>query len=216
MKPLLIFPFNGNAREAASVIEGINAVKPEWDLLGFIDDAPAHAGKKFGPYSVLGGREMIQRFADAFVLAVPGRPENYRERACLIHSLQIPAARFATIVHPSVAMGIETMIGYNTVIMNNSVLTAHVKVGNHVVILPNTVIAHDTQIGDYSLLGSNISISGGVTVGDNCYIGSGSKIIQEIRIGEKTLVGIGSVVLHDLPAQAVFAGNPARRLKAAS
>ncbi len=215
MKQLILFPFNGNAKEAASVIEGINTVKPEWELLGFIDDSPGHAGKKFGPYPVLGSREVMPHFTEALVLAVPGRPENFRERAALIHSLQIPPARFATVIHPSVAIGLETTVGYNTLIMNNSVLTAQVTIGNHVVILPNTVIAHDSRIGDYCLLGSNISISGGVTVAENCYIGSGSKIIQEIRIGEKTLVGLGSVVLHDLPARAVFAGNPARMLKAA-
>lgn len=215
MKQLILFPFNGNAKEAASVIEDINTVKPEWELLGFVDDAPGHTGKKFGKYPVLGGRKEIHHYMKAFVLAVPGRPENFRDRAALIHALQIPPTRFATIIHPSVTIGIETTIGYNTLIMNNSVLTAHVTVGNHVVILPNTVIAHDSRIGDYCLLGSNISISGGVTVAENCYIGSGSKVIQEIIIGEKTLVGLGSVVLHDLPAQGVFVGNPAREIKAA-
>lgn len=216
MKQLLLFPFNGNAREAASVIEDINAVRAEWELLGFIDDAPEQGAKEFGGYPVLGGREKMQHYADAFILAVPGRPENYRSRAALIQSLQIPPARFATVIHPSVTIGIKTTIGYNTLIMGNSVLTAQVTVGNHVVILPNTVVSHDSRLGDYCLVGSNVSISGGVTVAKNCYIGSGSKLIQEIRIGEQTMVGLGSVVLNDLPPLAVFAGNPARQLKAAS
>lgn len=212
MKQLLLFPFNGNAREAASVIEDINAVRAEWELLGFIDDAPAHAGKEFGGYPVLGGREVLRRYAEAFILAVPGRPDNFRQRVALIQSLQIPPGRFATVVHPAVTIGIETTIGYNTLIMSNCVLTAQVTVGNHVVILPNTVIAHDSRLGDYCLVGSNVSISGGVTVAENCYLGSGSKLIQEIRIGEQALVGLGSVVLNDLSPKGVFAGNPARML----
>ncbi len=215
MKQLLLFPFNGNAREAASIIEESNAFGDEWELLGFIDDAPEHVGKKFGGYPVLGGREKLRHYAEAYILAVPGRPENFCARAALIQSLQIPPARFATVIHPSVAIGIETTVGYNTLIMNNCVLTANVTVGNHVVILPNTVVAHDSCLGDYSLVGSNVSISGGVTVAENCYIGSGSKLIQEIRIGEQTLVGLGSVVVNNLPPKAVFAGNPARRIKAA-
>lgn len=215
MKQLLLFPFNGNAREAASVIDDINAARTEWELLGFIDDAPEHAAKEFGPYQVLGGREVMLRYPDAFILAVPGRPENFRERVAVIQSLQIPPARFASVIHPSVTIGIETTIGYNTLLMSNCVLTAHVTVGNHVVILPNTVVAHDSRLGDYCLLGSNVSISGGVTVAENCYIGSGSKLIQEIRIGEQTLVGLGSVVVSDLPPVSVFAGNPARQIKAA-
>lgn len=215
LKQLLLFPFNGNAREAASVVAAINAVGPKWELLGFVDDSPGQAGKDFGGYTVLGGREVLSQQPEALVLAVPGRPENFRHRAALIDSLGLPTERFATIIHPSVGIGLETTIGHNTLIMNNCVLTAKVRIGNHVVILPNTVVAHDSRIGDYSLLGSNISISGGVAVAENCYVGSGSKLIQAITIGPSSLVGLGSVVIRDVPADAVFAGNPSRRLKAA-
>ena len=37
-KKLLIFPFGGNAREAAAIIEHINEIDRKWDVIGFIDD----------------------------------------------------------------------------------------------------------------------------------------------------------------------------------
>jgi acetyltransferase-like isoleucine patch superfamily enzyme len=44
-------------------------------------------------------------------------------------------------------------------------------------------------------------------------IGSGATILSNLTIGENALVGAGSVVTHDVPDNAVVAGNPARVLR---
>lgn len=44
-------------------------------------------------------------------------------------------------------------------------------------------------------------------------IGSGSTLLCGITIGERAVIGAGSLVTKDVPADAVFAGNPARFLK---
>jgi acetyltransferase-like isoleucine patch superfamily enzyme len=41
-------------------------------------------------------------------------------------------------------------------------------------------------------------------------IGSGATILSNLVIGENALVGAGSVVTHDVPDNAIVAGNPAR------
>jgi len=41
-------------------------------------------------------------------------------------------------------------------------------------------------------------------------IGSGATILSNLTIGENALVGAGSVVTHDVPDNAIVAGNPAR------
>ena len=45
-------------------------------------------------------------------------------------------------------------------------------------------------------------------------IGSGSTILSKIVIGENSIVGAGSVVTHDVPANVIVAGNPAKVLRA--
>lgn len=213
MKRLILFPYNGNAREALSVIDAINAVAPTWEVLGFMDDHPPSAGVACGGVGVLGGREVLDRYPDAYVLAVPGRPENFLRRGQLIHSLGLPDARFACIVHPAATIGVNVTIGHNTLLMAGVVLTANVSIGNHVVILPNTVVCHESRIGDEALVGSNVSVSGGVDVGRNCYIGSGAKIIQGVTVGTGALVGLGSVVIRDVEPSAVVAGCPAKPVR---
>jgi acetyltransferase-like isoleucine patch superfamily enzyme len=44
-------------------------------------------------------------------------------------------------------------------------------------------------------------------------IGSGATLLCGITVGPGAVIGAGSVVTHDVPAQAVVAGNPARVLR---
>jgi len=212
-KTLLIFPFGGNARESLISVLAINRMNPEWEVLGFIDDDSAQHGKDYCGVKVLGGREQIKKYEDAFVLAVPGSPKGYLKRKATINSLAVEQSRFATIIHPSVVRAPDSVIGYNTLLMAHVVVSCGSRIGNHCIVLPNTVLAHDSSIGDYGCLGSNVSISGSVGIESECYIGSGVKIRENIRIGERSLIGLGSNVISDIEKETVAVGNPARAIR---
>jgi sugar O-acyltransferase (sialic acid O-acetyltransferase NeuD family) len=212
-KKLLLFPFGGNARESLPSIFAINDINQEWDLLGFVDDNIATHGKECCGVKVLGGRDILRSFPDAFVLAVPGSPKNFSMRSNIITGLGIEESRFATIVHPSVVKARDATIGYNSLVMSGVVISCGVTIGNHCLILPNTVVSHDSVVDDLCCIGSNITISGSVHIGATCYIGSGTKIREEISIGSGTLVGLGSNVISDIEARVIAVGNPAKVLK---
>lgn len=212
-KQLLLFPFGGNAREALISIFAINSIRSEWDILGFLDDDHSVHGKDCCGIKVLGGRELLSAYDGAYVLAVPGSPKGYLRRTAIIDGLCFDRSRFATIIHPSVVRAPDAIIGYNTLLMSNVVVSCGVGIGNHCIVLPNTVLAHDSSIGDYGCIGSNVSISGSVLIGSECYIGSGAKIRENIRIGERTLIGLGSNVISDIEKETVVVGNPARAIK---
>jgi UDP-2-acetamido-3-amino-2,3-dideoxy-glucuronate N-acetyltransferase len=44
-------------------------------------------------------------------------------------------------------------------------------------------------------------------------IGSNSTILCGVTVGEAAIVGAGSVVLHDVPAETIVAGNPAKVIR---
>jgi len=212
-KKLLIFPFGGNGREALISVLAINDIRKEWDIVGFVDDSPSLHGKEYYGVKILGGRELFDRHADAFVLAVPGSPKGYLKRRSIIESLPVEKSHFATIIHPSVVRAPDAVIGYNTLIMPHAVISCAVRIGNHCIVLPNTVIAHDSTVGDYCCIGSNVSVSGSVSIGPECYIGSGVKVRENIRIGERTLVGLGSNVISDIESNSTAVGNPAKTIE---
>lgn len=212
-KKIIIFPFGGNARESLMSIFAINALKRQWETVGFIDDDIASKGKVCCGVKVLGGREVLKKITQAKVLAVPGSPKNFLKRKDIITSLGLESTRFATIIHPSVNIAKDAEIGYGSLIMPNVVISCGVKLGKFSVVLPNTVISHDATIGDYCCFGSNVTVSGNVNIGPECYIGSGVKIRENINIGEKTLLGLGSNVISDIENGVVAVGNPARILR---
>ncbi len=203
---LIIFPYNGNALEALDCID-----ESRYELLGFIDDNPGKHGDANGVQ--VWDRSALQQYPQVRILAVPGSPVSYRQRAEAIASLGIPTERFISIIHPSAKIGKSARIGTNCLIMAGVVLTSNAIVGDHVCILPNTVVHHDSHIGDYSLVGSNVTIAGGVTVERNCYIGSSTGVRNGLTIGEGALIGLGSVVVRNVTPGDTVAGNPARTLK---
>lgn len=212
-KKLIIFPFGGNGRESLLTVISADKLKKEWDVIGFIDDDRAAWGKECYGVKVIGGRDVLKKFPDASILAVPGNPDNYLKRKEVIDRLVIEKERFARVIHPSVIVPPDARIGYNVVLMPNVFVSCGVGIGNHCLVLPNTVIGHDSMVGDYCCIGSNVTVSGHVSVGDTCYIGSGSRICNDIMIGARSLVGLGSNVVDDVKAGVVVAGNPARILR---
>jgi maltose O-acetyltransferase len=51
-----------------------------------------------------------------------------------------------------------------------------------------------------------------ISIGDDVWIGGGAIVLGGVTIGNRAVVGAGSVVTHDVPSDAVVAGNPARPL----
>ena len=52
-----------------------------------------------------------------------------------------------------------------------------------------------------------------VRIGDNVWIGMGAIVLKGVTIGENSVIGAGAVVSHDVPANVVVAGNPAKIVK---
>ncbi|HXR02069.1 MAG TPA: sugar O-acetyltransferase [Pseudomonas sp.] len=49
-----------------------------------------------------------------------------------------------------------------------------------------------------------------ITIGANAWIGAGAVVLPGVTIGENSVIGANSVVTADVPANAVYAGTPAR------
>lgn len=52
-----------------------------------------------------------------------------------------------------------------------------------------------------------------VTIGNNVFIGAHSTILKGVEIGDNSIVGACSVVTKSIPANEIWAGNPARFIK---
>lgn len=208
---LVIIGAGGFARETAQAARAAGL-----PLAGHLDDDPALQGCTVDGVPVLGGTERIRKLKDASFVVCVGSPRDYASRARIVRRLGLSEDRYATVVHPTAAVSASSVIGPGTVLLAHTVLTAAVRVGRHVAVMPQTVLTHDDEVGDFATLASGVRLGGTVRVGRGAYLGAGALVREGTAVGPWSLVGMGSVVLDDVPPGEVWAGSPARRLRAAA
>ncbi|WP_441246863.1 acetyltransferase [Kitasatospora sp. McL0602] len=208
---LVIVGAGGFGREAAEA-----AVSAGWRLRGFLDDNPALHGERVDGVPVLGPAELVHELPRAKVLLCAVNPRVYSSRSALAERLALPESRYATVLHPSADIAARAEIGPGSVLLAQTVVTARASIGAHVAVMPQTVLTHDTEVAELVTLASGVRLGGSCRLERGCYIGAGALLREGTTVGRGSLVGMGSVVLHDVPPQEVWAGSPARYLRAAA
>jgi sugar O-acyltransferase (sialic acid O-acetyltransferase NeuD family) len=215
----------GFGRETAQAVHAVNGGAANggaanggarWRLLGYLDDDPARHGLVIDGTPVLGGRDRIEHLPGASFVVCTGRPADYVSRPRIVGDLGLPPERYATIVHPSAAISPSSSVGPGSVLLAHVTLTAAVTVGAHVAIMPHVTLTHDVVVDDFATIASGASLGGGVRVRSGAYLGAGALIGENRTVGAFSLVGMGAVVTRDVPPREIWAGVPARRLRAAA
>ena len=49
-----------------------------------------------------------------------------------------------------------------------------------------------------------------ITIGDDCWLGGSVVVCPGVTIGDRCIIAAGSVVTHDIPADSMAAGVPAK------
>ena len=52
-----------------------------------------------------------------------------------------------------------------------------------------------------------------ITISDNVFIGTSCIICKGVSIGENAVIGAGSIVTKNIPANEIWAGNPAKFIR---
>jgi sugar O-acyltransferase (sialic acid O-acetyltransferase NeuD family) len=209
--PLLIVGAGGFGRETAAAVRAVNALAPQWDLLGFLDDDPTLLGRRFEGATVLDSVDAgIAARPSAHVVVCTGRPGNYFTRCEIVRRLGLPTERYATVVHPAASIAPTAVIGPGSVVLAGTVATAECRIGHHVAVMPLVAITHDDRIADFATLASGVRLGGGVDVGRGAYLGAGALVRESLTVGAWSLVAMGAVVTRAVPPAELWMGVPAR------
>jgi len=57
------------------------------------------------------------------------------------------------------------------------------------------------------------SLNSPVIIGNNVFIGGFSIILKGVTIGDNAVIGAGSVITKNIPANEIWAGNPAKFIR---
>ena len=94
-----------------------------------------------------------------------------------------------------------------------SVINSLAKIETGVIINTGAIIEHEVKIGKFSHVGPNAVICGNANIGENVFVGANAIVKQGVIIGDNSIIGAGSVVLNNIPANSIYVGNPASRIK---
>lgn len=212
MKDLIIVGASGFGREVAWLVERANAVNPDWNLLGFLDDDESIQGAVINGYPVLGVIDDATGYPDAcYVCAIGSAGVRELVIARLVEGN--PDIRYATLIDPSVEMSEYVEIGEGSIICAHTIVTTNVTIGRHVIINLDCTVGHDAALHDFVTLYPSVNVSGITDIGRCSEMGTGSAIIQTRNVGDYSIVGAGAVVVRDIPARCTAVGSPAKPIK---
>lgn len=116
-----------------------------------------------------------------------------------------------TMPKPEVVIGSWVFIGRNSIIASKN----KISIGDYTVIAPYCyIIDHEHGFAPHDLILNQQSVLKEVSIGSDCYIGARSIVLGGVKIGDGAVIGAGSVVTKDVPPYQVWAGNPAKYIRA--
>ena len=147
--------------------------------------------------------------------------------------------RSGTVIYYGNQIGNNFQTGHNVLIRQNNKIGNNISVGSGSEIGFGTLIEDYARIHsgvfipEFTILrkscwiGPNVAITNSkypaskhskeslqpVEIGDKAKIGANSTVLPGVRIGKNSLIGAGSVITKDVPANSVYAGNPAKFIR---
>jgi acetyltransferase-like isoleucine patch superfamily enzyme len=121
-------------------------------------------------------------------------------------------------------LGDGCFVGPFVEIQKGVVIGARTRVQSHAFICELVTIGEDCFIGHGVMFVNDLFVTGGpargrkelwrsTSIGNQVSIGSNATILP-VRICDRVVIGAGAVVTRDISESGVYAGNPARRLRA--
>ena len=100
----------------------------------------------------------------------------------------------------------DVFINYGATFLDGAIIS----IGRHTKIGPNVQLVTPSHPIDYMERRQPIERCLPITIGEDCWLGTGVIVLPGVTIGPRCVIGAGSVVAHDIPADSLAVGNPAR------
>ena len=108
--------------------------------------------------------------------------------------------------------------GSSVVVSSRSKVTIgrNVNMGGNVRIFDHDFHSLDYNQRQIPIIDQAQVVSQPVIIGNDVLLGTNATILKGVTIGNRAIIGAGSVVSKNIPADEIWAGNPARYIKGAA
>ena len=212
MRNIVVCGAGGFGAEAMWGLEEMNrrrASSDRWNILGYVDDDVSKKGSVFYGYKNLGSPDEIASMHDGTPLWFYCAVGCNRTRSELAARLEGYGWRAATLIHPSVIVARDIIVGEGTYIGAGCIVCPNAVIGRHVLVNNRAAIGHDSRLGDFSQICPGGQVNGACTIGEGAFVGSNASVYPGKKVGEWASVGANSHVLRSVKPGATVSGVPA-------
>lgn len=176
-----------------------------WNILKF-----RRAGVKFGPRLRVSGHVGLENKGECTLgehfVCTSGTMANAMGRNMRSFIKVAPGARLT--IGDNVGMSSATLRCAKSITIGNNV-----KIGALVIITDTDAHSLDYRLRRDPGTDAPNAKTRPIVIEDDAFIGTCSIICKGVTVGARSIVGAGSVVTHSIPADEVWAGNPAQFIK---
>ena len=185
---------------------------PQWEVIGFADDAPSTHGSILDGIPVLGAVEMILRRLQGEVIWFHCAIGFNGARKKVTALAEAAGLRPASLVDPSAVISASAKIGEGSYVAPHVFVGPEARVGRHVLLNVGSSVGHHVVVGDFGQLCPGARVSGKARFGAGAFVGSNGVVGPGLEIGEWATVAAASFAARDVPARATALGVPAKIL----
>ena len=196
MKNIVIIGAGDLGKEIVWLIEDINRVRPEYVILGFLDDNEAKDGREFYGYRVLGGSDRLEAIAEKTPLCAVIAIQDGTVRKT-IREAHSGFTAWQSIIHPAAVIAPSSTVGKGSIVFPHVTVSVDTTLGAFDLLYINAAVCNDCKIGDYVSVMSGASVSERAEIGDECFLAAGSTVYPHKRLGCRVNVGVEATASKD-------------------
>jgi sugar O-acyltransferase (sialic acid O-acetyltransferase NeuD family) len=200
-KSLAILGAGGHSKV---VIDALSLSKETY-ALSLWDNNPAFSGLKIAGFTVQAPMLSLDALNGWVHIAIG----NNKVRDDIAQQLPTRVS-LLTIIHPAAIVAHSAHIGQGVFIAAAAILGPECQIGHGCIINHGAIVDHEVTVGAYTHIAPNSTLGGNVSIGTRVLIGAGATILPGVKFGDNAIIGAGAVVVHEVPANVIVKGIPAR------
>ncbi len=205
-RDLVIIGAGGFGREVLQYARDAQSSAWPYRVLGFLNDDPAALEGFSVDVEVLGPVDSPEFLRGDCVIAL-GDPTSRRHFA---EAVRGAGGRLVSVIHPSVYVAGSATVSAGCVVAPGAFIGVESVIGDNSVLNVMASVGHDAVVGAHSVLSSYTALTGMTKLGEGVFTGTHVTVNPGVEVGAWSKVSSGAVVVRNAAAGSLLVGNPAK------
>jgi sugar O-acyltransferase (sialic acid O-acetyltransferase NeuD family) len=136
--------------------------------------------------------------------------DQQKNRKNIVDILKNKGAKFLTLVHKSVILSCDVVLGEGVILCPNVVLGHKASISDFSHINVNTSVGHNSVVGKFCVISPLCAVNGNAVLGEGCYLASCVHIFPKVNMARYSVVSSNTSVKNSSETSSFYYSNPAK------